>query len=181
MNTSDLEKLLSGKEKVTPVWQLTVEVEPMITVGETIYSAQKYLDYSNKMLDAKKLTFEVLYDDTVVGTTNFADNMPRQLTVNLEDTQEHIEHSLAFRLSGKIDSHSCTDRDDDVSWILKFKFWIEQLPMTVQFSKSGSFVLGQNESQSMTLATPIYSWLLNNYDAIIQDYQLAAAGQDLTV
>lgn len=182
MSTSDVEKLQAGKEKVTPVWQLRVDVEPMINIGNTIHSAQeKYPNYSRKMLDARRLRFEVLYDDIVVGTSTFDKNLPQQMIINLEDTREHAEHALTFRLSGKTNAHSCIDNNNDVSWVLKFNFWIEQLPMAAYYSKLNSFVIGQNSSQSITIKTPIYAWLLENYYSIIQDYQLSAAGQDVTI
>lgn len=182
MNTSDIEKLLAGKEIVVPIWTLRVVVEPMITIDGIMYTAKEYSKFSSKMLDAEKLFFEILYDNQTVGQVKFTNNQQQELTIKLEDTKTKIEHALAFRMSGKCNEHTCLTEDfKDVSWVCKFRFWIESLPMNVVFSKKGSFVIGEAVAQTMTLSTPIYTWLLDNADSIIQDYQLSAAGQDLTV
>lgn len=175
---SDIKKLLQGKEKIIPVWKLTVQVEPLISVGEDIFpAAEKYPEFQHGMQSAENLTFCVQYDDSVVGTINFPGNKTQRLDIMIPDDPQETDHLLQFELLGKTDDHSYHTQDmQDVSWILKFDFWIEDLPMTSQFYHTGRLqhgpptdIMGQNSFQTMPIKTPIYFWLLRHFDLIFRD------------
>ena len=80
MSTSDIDKLWSGKTKIIPVWKLKIQVEPMITIGEKMFSAEKYSEFAHGMKSAQDLNFEILYDNKIVGCLTFPDNQTQQLT-----------------------------------------------------------------------------------------------------
>jgi hypothetical protein len=93
-------------------------------------------------------------------------------------------HKLEFRLSGKSNDHHCVFgmEQHNVSMCVQVNFWIENLPMeTVMYThgqyydseqkqlQSGCALMGNNGKQILTITTPIYSWLLDNSEYIMDD------------
>lgn len=179
MISSSFDVLLAGKKKFNPVWQLQVVVEPMLSIDYVLSPSELFSTVDQKMASAELLTFEILYDSVVLGKTNFPNNEKQEFAIEINDTIKFETHLLEFRMSGKEDTHSCfSDQGDSVTWMLKYDFSVEGLPMNMLLhhvaATSENLVtraLGQNQTEAVALETPIYSWLIKHSSLIMRDLQ----------
>jgi len=177
MTLLDYNTLFANKKHFNPVWQLRVLVEPMLSIDYVLCSEAMYPMFAEKMSDAELLTFEVLYDGVPLGKLNFPDNRKQELAIEINDTVEFKQHLLEFKMSGKEDIHSCfSDKGESVSWMLQYSFFIEDLPMKKlcyhtmpNLINNINYAVGQNQTEYITLETPIYSWLIKHSDFIVKD------------
>jgi hypothetical protein len=179
MISSDFDILLAGKKKFNPVWQLQVVVEPMLSIDYVLSPGVLFSIFEQKIANAEQLTFEILYDGVVLGKTNFPDNKKQEFAIEINDTIKFETHLLEFKMSGKEDIHSCfSDKGESVTWIIKYDFFIEDLPMEMLLYRMSetsencvTLSLGQNETESVVLETPVYGWLVKNSSSIFRDLQ----------
>ena len=180
INTSDLQQLLAGKKIVTPTWKLKVGITPFISVNhDNIFSADAYYaKFSHGMLPADCLQVDIIYDDILLESLNCLDNQAKETTLALVDDQIITSHILKFKLSGKTDGHTYhNESNNDVSWLLRLDLYIEDLCIcgllldhksTNDFSSE--FYMGENRTHTLQIQTPIYRWLLQHDDYILQFY-----------
>jgi len=148
-------------------------VTPLISIGGTIFSAEThYPQFSAGMHPADNLQIDIVYDTVVLGRVNFPDNHPQEVTFKLDDELAPTDHTLKFIFSGKTNNHSYhTDTNVDVSWLLKLELYIENLAVTsmlhTDYDTSLDFYVGQNVTHYLPLQTPIYGWLLQNDNRIL--------------
>jgi hypothetical protein len=179
MISSNFDILLAGKKKFNPVWQLEVVVEPMLSIDYELRPSDLFSNFEQKIANAELLTFEILYDGVVLAKTNFPDNRKQEFALEINDTIKFETHLLEFRMSGKEDMHSCfSDQGESVTWMLKYNFLIEGLPMEMLLYHVSDTVencvtlsLGQNETEFVALETPVYGWLVKNSNSIMRDLQ----------
>ena len=180
INTSELQELLAGKEKVIPaklpIWQLKVRVTPLINIADSIFPAEThYAQFSHTMHPADTLQVDIVYDDVTLESFNFLNNQAQEMIFTLTDDQTRLNHNLKFVFSGKTDNHSYhTEIKEDVSWVLKFDVYIEGLPMVEEpygiFNDIVPPIIGNNSTTTLKIETPIYRWLLQHSNAIVRAY-----------
>ena len=186
MISLDFDLLLAGKKKFNPVWQLQVVVEPMLSIDYVLSPGELFSTFEKKIANAELLTFEILYDGVVLEKTNFPDNKKQEFTIEINDTIKFETHLLEFKMSGKENIHSCfSDEGKSVTWMLKYDFLVEGLPMEMllyhisdALENCVTLVLGQNETESVALETPVYGWLVKNSSPIFKDLQSNKPKQD---
>jgi hypothetical protein len=169
-----MQKILAGKKISIPTWQLTAVVTPVIAIDEKIFSADTgYAQFSHVMHPADNLQVDIVYDENTIDSLNFLNNQMQKTTLALPDTQEITDHTLKFIISGKNDNHSyLTETKNSVSWLLKVDLYIENLAvcaltLTIE---NGDFYIGENSTHVLEIQTPIYRWLFQHENNIIQYY-----------
>ena len=164
-------------------WQLQIEIAPMVVIDMIPdFADVAYMQFQKALRPFTDFVFEIKYDDRCLYHTRFQELSKDNIIVYLPDNP--AVHTLEFRLSGKSNDHHCVfgTEQHNVSMCVQVNFWIENLPMeTVMYThgqyydpeqkqlQSGCALMGNNGKQILTITTPIYSWLLNNSEHIMDD------------
>jgi len=176
-----------GKPLEVQTCRLDFWVAPVVAVDNQIYSVTDIQKTFGADLDFKleffsELLFKIQLDQHTIFETNFQDLNAIHLTKCIDDLVAQ-QHELIFVLEGKNNNHSCFLGDDKKSVTLSVQiiFEIEQLPMQNLFYKKGQYlmqpdgcqsasnIMGVNGKQIMPFPSPIYPWLISNFESLLED------------
>lgn len=176
-----------GKPEQIQTCQLDFWIAPVVSVDNQIYSVARIREIFGTDLDHKldffsELLFRIQLDQQTIFETNFQ-TLDRLHLIKLINDLLDQQHNLVFILEGKNNNHSCFLGDDkkSVTLLVQIIFQIEQLPIQNLFYKKGQYitdlqghqsastVMGTNGKQTLQFPSPIYPWLIDNFDAIAQD------------
>jgi hypothetical protein len=166
VNTSDMKKIISGKPVFIPVWELKVIATPVIGIAGEIFPAEAHFEKLLRINSAEDLQINVVYDNIKLDSFDFSNPQPHETVVTLKDDHEITDHTLEITLSGMTSSHMYDD--DSVSWLVKIEVYIENLPILLE--DDAVKILGENGTTSLSIATPVYRWLLDRDTLIRKAY-----------
>jgi hypothetical protein len=176
-----------GKPEEVQTCQLDFWVSPVVVVDSLIYLVADIQETFGADLDYKldffsELLFQIQLDKQTIFETNFQKLNTVSLTKHIDDLIDQ-QHELIFVLEGKNNNHSCFLGADkkNVTLSVQILFEIEQLPMQNLFyekgqylmqpdgSQSASTIMGVNGKQIMQFASPVYPWLISNFEIMLPD------------
>jgi hypothetical protein len=176
-----------GKPDDVQTCRLDFWINPVVVVDNLIYSVANTQEIFGTDLDYKlvffsELLFKIQLDEHTIFETNFQKLDSVHLTKFIDDLANQ-QHELIFVLEGKNNNHSCFLGDDKKSVTLSVQiiFEIEQLPMQNLFYKKGQYlmqpdgcqsasnIMGVNGKQIMPFPSPIYPWLISNFESLLED------------
>jgi hypothetical protein len=176
-----------GKPEEVQTCRLDFWVSPVVVVDNLIYPADSIQETFGTDLDYKldffsELLFRIQLDEQTIFETNFQKLNTVSLTKYINDLIDQ-PHELIFVLEGKNNNHSCflgTDKKN-VTLSVQILFEIEQLPMQNLFYKQGKYItqlsgeqsastiMGVNGTQIMQFPSPIYPWLISNFEIMLPE------------
>jgi hypothetical protein len=176
-----------GKPEEVQTCQLDFWVSPVVVVDNLIYPAADIQETFAADLDYKldffsELLFRIQLDKQTIFETNFQKLNTVRLTKHIDDLIDQ-QHELMFVLEGKNNNHSCFLGADkkNVTLSVQILFEIEQLPMQNLFyekgqylmqpdgSQSASTIMGVNGKQIMQFPSPVYPWLISNFEILLPE------------
>lgn len=161
-----------GKIPYIPTWQLVCKLSPVITLGKNILPGSRLHEFDTELKTFQDLEMTLQYDQQILYQSGFPTADPVTIKHQLNDDKENIEHLLCIGLLGKTDDHSCFYQGSSMSLGVQIDLFIEDLPMNMHLMISGlKTVMGENETQTLVLQTPIYRWLYKNQEHIMTDLQ----------
>jgi len=173
MFTLPLDKIVAlkgdhaGKKIQTPTWNLTVLIEPGVSINETTWGPGQGINH----YDQNNIVVEILLGDSCLLKTRL-DTKKLVFSRNIADTQEPQRKNLVIKLSGKPES---PDLEDNNHIAIKIDVLIENLSIVPLLETDGCFIpdhsnerkiagefIGENGQQVIEIYTPIYVWLLQH-------------------
>jgi hypothetical protein len=179
-----------GKPEEVQMCRLDFWISPVVVVDNLIYPAVDIQETVGADLDYKldffsELLFRIQLDEQTIFETNFQTLNKVSLTKYINDLIDQ-PHELIFVLEGKNNNHSCflgTDKKN-VTLSVQILFEIEQLPMQNLFYKHGKYItqmpseqsastiMGVNGKQIVQFPSPVYPWLISNFEIILPDLKV---------
>ena len=169
ITSHDKQANLATKEFVPTydyAWQLKVVATPVVGIDGDVFPAEVYKEQALTMNTAAELQIDIEYDNIKLDSFNFSNHQAHETIFTLKDDHEITDHALRVILSGKNASHIYDD--DSVSWLIKIEVYIENLPILLE--DDAVAIVGENGTTSLSIATPVYRWLLDRDTLIRKAY-----------
>lgn len=172
-----------------PVWKLDLTIQPGIMVN---YETWVLASECNNKLGQDftppwdEMFVEVSYDGVVLFEKQSLSQNKITISHELPDDTKNPDHILKIVLSGKTDNHSFIYADKTaVTAMIKVQIDIEDLPINLCLENNHVFTsaangttsqwsefIGENGKQIIEINTPIYQWLFQHEQKIIQEMAL---------
>lgn len=157
----------AGKKIRPSTWNLTVLIEPGVTINETTWGPGQGDDY----YDQSNIVVEIFLGDSCLLNTRL-DTKKLIFSKNIADTCDPQRQNLIIKLSGKPNN---PDLKDNNHIAIKIDVLIENLSIIPLFETHGYFIsdntgqhkiagelIGENGQQVIEIYTPVYVWLLQH-------------------
>jgi hypothetical protein len=176
--------ILDGKPLYNPVWNLKILAQPEFAIDyDQRYSADKQNDlYPGTHFPFENLELIIRYDQTQLATHCFADNSPIVINQNFADNTEFCNHELTIELKGAdVYNNFLLDRRI-ITLGVNIELFIEGIDLTWYLDNNQCFLsknngheygrkfMTENGRQTIDLQTPIYCWLINHQNFIVNQY-----------
>lgn len=177
-----------NKIPYTPQWKLDLTIQHGSMIDyETWVTDQNYSDHFDQEFDSssQKLYIEIFYDDVILLKKQAVCYETINVSYELLDDIENIDHVLKIVMSGKTDNHSFKDVNGrEIVAMIQVQLRIEDLPInecildhtTVINSNSSSILtqpwtkfIGVNSEHLISIKTPIYRWLFTHEVKILEE------------
>jgi hypothetical protein len=167
--------IFKNKPKTTPTYQLDLIINPVYT-----FDNDTWLPANNELIPFDDIRVAVIYDNQVWFDQLLTTDTVR-LTKELDDTPG--DHQLKILLSGKTNEHSLIITGQEVTFSLYIDLKIEDLPLNFALFETETYVtetgqvlpwtefMGINGAQTVTIRTPIYSWLFEHEKYILSEFR----------
>lgn len=169
-----------------PTWRLDLTIEPGIMVNyETWILARDYnKNAGQNFIPAwDEMFIEVFYDNVALLEKQALSQNNIIISCDLLDDTKNTDHVLKIVLSGKIDDHSFIyDNKTEATTMIRVQINIEDLPINFCLGDTHVFTsestgdtrqwsefIGENGKQLVEIKTPIYQWLIQHEQQIIQE------------
>jgi hypothetical protein len=159
-----------GKIPYVPLWKFDCKISPVITLDQEIIPGSCWKEFAPDIKNFDDFEITVSYDQQVLyqGKINSDDCV--SISEHLLDDKENIDHKICITLHGKTDDHSCFYQGKSVSLGISIDLAIEDMPLGSTLLEAGlKNIMGENETQTLVVNTPIYQWLLQNQEYIMAD------------
>jgi hypothetical protein len=174
--TLPIKAVPAGKKIQPSTWNLTVTVEPGVTMNETTWAPGQGLDH----YDQNNIVVEILLGNSCLLKTRL-DTKKLVFSKNIADTCNPQRENLIIKLSGKPDN---PDLKDNNHIAIKIDVLVEHLSIIPLFETHGCFIadgtskrkvagdfIGENGQQAIEIYTPIYVWLVQHQRTLRQSAQ----------
>lgn len=167
---SDTDNIVLGKIPYEPKWKLSVEAHAFLTKNEMIMQIDEKEKYP-ELINVPYLGISAYYDDVLIVRENVKNNVTA--VKYLPDDQTTQSHVLEFELLNKTDDHSVVQGNDQISLVIGVKVKIDDLSVDFALFDNHMLFLGEpGQKFRVELRTPIYHWLVDNSNRIIQQIDL---------
>ena len=159
-----------GKILYVPLWKFDCKISPVITLDQEIIPGSRWREFAPDIKNFDDFEITVSYDQQVLyhGKINSDDCI--LISKQLLDDKENTDHKICISLNGKTDDHSCFYQGQSVSLAISIDLAIEDVPLGSTLLEAGlKNIMGENETQTLVVNTPIYRWLLQNQEYIMAD------------
>ena len=174
--TLPLKDVPAGKKIQTPTWNLTVLIEPGVTMNATDWCPGQGLDY----YEQNNVHVEIFLGDCCLLNTRL-DTKKLIFSKNIADNCDPQRQNLIIKLAGKPNN---PDLKDNNHIAIKINVLVEHLSIIPVFETHGCFVtdstgerkvagdlIGENGQQVIEIYTPIYVWLVQHQQTLRQSAQ----------
>jgi hypothetical protein len=142
----------------------------VITAGTDIVPGSQLLNFGTELKNFDDFKITVAYDQHTLYDGTFNNTETIVIDQQLLDDKENTDHVFSIELCGKTDDHSCFYHGTSVSLAVKVDLLIEDMPLNLTLQTSGiKTIIGENQTQSFNIKTPIYRWLLQSREYIMTD------------
>jgi hypothetical protein len=176
--------ILEGKKPTIPTWHLKLILQPQFVLDmryDQILPATLLpaLDFD----PFQHLTAEIFYDQDLVVSHRFDQHRDLLLEKHFHDDITLPDHELQVILDGLDVNNNFSVAGQKVTVGVYIKIYVEGIDCDWYLQNQNSFkssdgnvmigqsFMSQNGSHTINLSTPIYKWLFDNENLIVQFYQ----------
>ena len=169
--------ILAGKIQQIPKWNLKLIMTPNFTSGweKTHEIPATYLPFDHFEID-------IIYDQICLFTHRFSDGAPVIFNACLDDNQRTTGHELCIHLRGADIDNNFVVQGKTITLGIELDMYIEDIDLTWYLNnydcfftqsgqcKKGTKFMSENGRLLVNIQTPIYPWLFENEQHIVEQY-----------
>lgn len=169
--------ILAGKVQQIPKWNLKLVMRPRF-----MCDSEQPQEISTNNLPFDHFEIDLTYDRTCLLTHRFTDCAPVIFNASLDDGQQDPEHELCLHLRGADIDNNFMIQGKTITLGIELDMYIEDIELSWYFNnydcfftqsqqcKKGTKFMSENGRLLVKLQTPIYTWLLENEQHIVEQY-----------